>query len=96
MGREGLRIQPKDIDQLNEKVIAFKQMTQFGGFGILEFDSSGPDDKVIYRYYDGTKAGKKRVSQLHYTRVENRPYFIADNSRQHLEDFLRTDLGRVK
>lgn len=94
MGREGLRIQPKDIDQLNEKVIAFKQMTQFGGFGIVEIDHSGCDDKVVYRYYNGNTAGKRRVSTIRYTRKTGRAYFIADNNRQHLEDFLKTDIGR--
>lgn len=92
MGREGISIKPREISELNEKVIAAKQMTQFGGYGIIEFDETEPDTRVVYRYYEGTKAGKRRVSTVRYTR-NSRAYFIADNHRQHLEDFIRTDIG---
>lgn len=92
MSREGLHIQPKDISTLNEKVLVYKQMTQFGGYGIIGIDHSGPYDKVVYRYYNGNTAGKRRVSTIRYTRKTGRAYFIADNNRQHLEDFIRTDL----
>lgn len=82
-----------DTTTLDEKVIAYKQMTQDSGIGIVDM-IYGIEDKVVFRYYYGNnQASKKHTCTIRYTKKNEYAYFITENNRQHMSDFLWTDIG---
>ena len=93
MARDGIhQEQMVDTRTLCERIIGWKQLTNWGGIGILSFDNA--EDKVTFRYYYGDyKASRKHTCKIRYTNKNGYPYFITANNRQHLSDFMKTDIG---
>lgn len=48
------------------------------------------DDYAIFYRIDGDAVSKTVRSKIHYTKKENKPYFISRNKRIFLENFIKT------
>ena len=73
----------------NEKIIAYRHITNFGGIAILEI-KYGIDDKVKTAFYFGEGFKSTAWNKVYYAGSGD-PYFKKFGIRYYLQDFMTTD-----
>ena len=73
------------------EIIATKHFSNTGGIGIINFEYDINDFVIFAVFTTDGLVGRVRRSKIRYTR-DGRAYFMGCNSRQYLDDFLKTNI----